>query len=77
MIIAAVSSDAYEDIIYDALIDEGVSASAANKYSECIPSEFLELIEATPAEDFDVSESELDALGERLAIEATKTCVYS
>lgn len=77
MIIATVSSDTYEEILNDVLKEEGVPPSVANKYSECIQSEFLGLIESTPAENFNVPENELEQLGDRLWIQAAKTCVYS
>lgn len=77
MIIATVSSDAYEEILNDVLKEEGIPPSAANKYSACIQSEFLELIESTPAESFDVPEDEFDQMGQRLWIQAIKTCEYS
>lgn len=77
LIIATVSSDAYEEILNERLKEEGIPASAANKYSVCIQSEFLELIENTPAENFNVSENDLEQMGDRLWIQAIKKCAYS
>lgn len=77
MIVAGISSGAYEDYLKESLLDIGAPPSAANKYSECIQSEFLRSTQNTPAENFDVPEEELDQMLQRLWVQAAKTCEYS
>lgn len=75
LIISQVSSDAFEQILYDQLIADGLTPSAARSVTDCVQPEAIRLIQNTPAEQFNVSESEATKLGERLGLQAANICL--
>lgn len=73
--LAQIQSDAMEQIMYEELIKQGLSPAAARASTDCFMPEAARLIRNTPAEQFEVSESEAMKLGERLGIQAANNCL--
>ena len=73
--ISQVSSDAFEQILYDQLIAEGLTPNSARSVTNCVQPEAVRLIQNTPAEQFNVSESEASKLGEQLGVQAANNCL--
>jgi hypothetical protein len=73
--LAEVKSDAFEQILYDQLVAEGLTPKAARSVTDCVQPEAVRLIQNTPAEKFEVSESEAMKLGESLGIQAANNCL--
>ena len=73
--LAEVQSDAFEQVLYDMLVADGLSPQAARSITDCVQPEAVRLIQNTPAEKFEVSESEAMKLGESLGIQAANNCL--
>ena len=73
--ISQVQSDAFNQILYDQLVSEGLSPQAARSITNCVQPEAVRLIRNTPAQQFEVSESEAMKLGEALGIQAANNCL--
>lgn len=73
--LAEVQSDAFEQVLYNQLVSEGLSPQAAQSITDCVQPEAVRLIQKTPAEKFEVSESEAMKLGETLGIQAANNCL--
>ena len=73
--VAQVRSDAFERILYDQLVADGLTPQAAQAVTDCVQPEAVKLIQKTPAEKFEVSESEAMKLGENIGIQAANNCL--
>ena len=73
--LAQIQSDAMEQFMYEELIKQGLSPAAARATTDCFMPEATRLIQNTPAEQFEVSESEAMKLGERIGIHAANNCL--
>lgn len=73
--LAEVQSDAFEQVLYNQLVSEGLSPQAARSITDCVQPEAVRLIQNTPAERFEGSESEAMQLGESLGIQAANNCL--
>ena len=56
--VTQVQSDAFKQILYDQLVSEGLSPQAARGITNCVQPEAAKLIQNTPAQQFEVSDSD-------------------
>mgnify|MGYP001812989102 CR=1 FL=1 len=68
------SSNEFRELIYNGLVGQGLSPSDAQAGTDCAQATTIQLIQKTPAEQFEVSEEEAIKLGTELGTRAAQIC---